>query len=321
MSVLVTGAAGNIGYITAIVCAEAGLEVVAHDRVRLEHSPEDSLARKAAHLVNWVQGDLNDWAHLLEIANKYTVQGVIHSAAFSNPVLCHPVPISATKANVLTTQYLLELAHQLSWRRVVYVSTGAVYQSSDPRSYIKETDPPSPNNAYGTTKYMGELLVNMYNKTYGVSACTVRASWVWGPPAIDRHFDVARVPISYFLLKALQGENVYEESGGDFMANFTYVKDLANALLLAYQKDSLPNNLYNVSNGEHYTVAELADVVTRVVPRSQVEVGRGMKPWTDYHVPRGSFDITRARNELGFQVRFPLEKAVEDYSEWLRNMI
>ena len=67
MNVLVTGAAGNVGYITAIVCAEAGLRVVAHDRLKCE----PSLADAAGEKVNWVQGDLNDWAHLLEITKKY----------------------------------------------------------------------------------------------------------------------------------------------------------------------------------------------------------------------------------------------------------
>jgi nucleoside-diphosphate-sugar epimerase len=118
MSVLVTGAAGNVGYITAAVCEDAGLEVVAHDR-----------------------------------------------------------------------------------------------KKCDPNSFIHETDPPSPNN-----------------------------------------------------VKALKREKVHEPSGGDFMANFTYVKDLANAFLLAYQKDSLLHTLYNVSNGRYYTVAQVADAIREVLP-------------------------------------------------------
>jgi nucleoside-diphosphate-sugar epimerase len=317
MNVLVTGAVGNVGYITAIGCAEAGLEVVAHDRLKCEPSLADAAGAK----VNWVQGDLNDWAHLLEITKKYKIEGVIHSAALSNVVLCRPVPLSATRVNVLATQYILELARQMNWRRVVYVSTGAVFQASDPDSFIKEMDPPSPNNVYGTTKYMGELLVNMYHKTYGVDACTVRASWVWGPPFILRKFDIARGPVPYFLLKALRCEKVHEPSGGGFKANLTYVKDLANALLLAYQKESLPSRIYNISNGKHYTIAQVVDAIKGVIPGAQLEVGPGLKPWSDFHVPRGSFDITRAEKELGFKVQFPLKKAISDYADWLRDKV
>jgi len=317
MSVLVTGAGGNVGSMTAKVCAEAGLKVIVHDRVNYQKN----IAELLGDNVERVTGDLDDWAHLLEITKKYKIEGVIHSAALSNVPLCRPVPLSATRVNVMTTQNLLELARQLEWRRVVYVSTGAVFQASDPNSFIKETDLPSPNNVYGTTKYMGELLVNMYYKTYGVDACTVRASWIWGPPYIMKEFDIAHGPVPYFLTKALRGENMDEPSGGDFMANLTYVKDLANALYLAYQKESLHSRIYNISNGRHYTIAQVADAVKKVIPGAHLEVGPGSKPWSDFHVPRGSFDITMAEKELGFKVNFFLEKGITDYAEWLKDKI
>lgn len=314
MSVLVTGAMGHVGYATALACAEAGLEVVAH-----YHSTFDrKLAQAAGPGVTWVKGDVTDLAHLLEIAERHGVEGVIHSAALPNDTVCRPVPVHAMRVNVLSTQYLLEAARQRRWRRVVYVSTGAVYQASDPRGFIRETEPATPGNVYGTTKHMGELLVNMYQKTYGVSACTVRVSWVWGPPLITRGLDGPRGPIPYFLIGAVRGERLHEASGGEFIANFTYVKDVAQALVLAYRKDALPSNLYNLSNGRHYSTAEIVETIRRVVPGADISVGPGMKPWIDYTVLRGSFDITRARTELGFEVHYPLEKALADYAAWLR---
>jgi UDP-glucose 4-epimerase len=114
---------------------------------------------------------------------------------------------------------------------------------------------------------------------------------------------------------------VLEPSGGGFKANLAYVKDLANALLLAYQKESLPSRIYNISNGKHYTIAQVVDAIKGIIPSAQLEVGPGLKPWSDFHVPRGSFDITRAEKELGFKVQFPLKKAISDYADWLRDKI
>ena len=164
---------------------------------------------------------------------------------------------------------------------------------------------------------MGELLVNMYIKTYGVSACVVRASWIWGPPLITSGFDGPRGPIPYFLIRALRGEAVHEPSGGEFIANFTYVKDLASALVNAYLKESLPSNLYNVSNGEHYSTAQIVDAIKQAVPGADLSVGPGMTPWIDYTVLRGSFDISRVKKELGFEVEYPLLKGIADYAAWL----
>jgi UDP-glucose 4-epimerase len=105
------------------------------------------------------------------------------------------------------------------------------------------------------------------------------------------------------------------------MANLTYVKDLANALRLAYQKETLPNRIYNISNGRHYSITQVVDTINRVIPGAQLQVGPGMKPWIDYHVPRGSFDITKAREELGFKIQFDLEKGILDYADWLKDRI
>jgi nucleoside-diphosphate-sugar epimerase len=305
---------GHVGYATVLACKSAGLDVVAHDQLNFD--PE--VAKAAGASATWVRGDVTDWPGLLEIAREHNVDGVIHSAALANDYVCRPIPLFATHVNVLSTQNLLELARQLKWRRVVYVSTGAVYQASDPDGFIRETDPPSPKNVYATTKYMSELLVNMYIKTYGVSACVVRASWVWGPPLITRGFEGPRGPIPYFLIRALRGEAVHEPSGGEFIANFTYVKDLASALVNAYCKESLPSNLYNVSNGEHYSTAQIVDVIKEVVPDADLSVGPGMTPWLDYTVLRGSFDISRVKKELGFEVEYPLQRGIADYAAWLK---
>jgi nucleoside-diphosphate-sugar epimerase len=314
MSVLVTGAMGHVGYATVNACTSAGLDVVAYDQL----TPDPVLTKAAGANVTWIRGDVTDWSGLLEIVREHNVDGVIHSAALANDHVCRPIPLSATQVNVLSTQNLLELARQLKWRRVVYVSTGAVYQASDPAGFILETDPPSPKNVYATTKYMGELLVNMYIQTYGVSACVVRASWIWGPALITSGFDGPRGPIPYFLIRALRGEAVHEPSGGEFIANFTYVKDLANVLVNAYCKESLPSNLYNVSNGEHYSTAQIVDAIKQVVPDAEISAGPGMTPWIDYTVLRGSFDISRVKKELGFEVEYPLQKGIADYAAWLK---
>ncbi len=82
MSVLITGAVGNVGCIVANICAQFGLKVIAHDRVRFEKNILELIGEK----VEFVTGDFNDWAHLNEISKKYKIEGVINSAALSNVV-------------------------------------------------------------------------------------------------------------------------------------------------------------------------------------------------------------------------------------------
>lgn len=123
------------------------------------------------------------------------------------------------------------------------------------------------------------------------------------------------------MIRALRGETVHEPSGGEFIANFTYVKDLANVLVNAYCRKSLPNDLYNVSNGEHYSTAQIVDAIKQVVPDADLSVGPGMQPWTDYTVLRGSFDISRIKSDLGFKIQYPLQEGLADYAVWLKEKL
>ncbi len=320
MRVLITGAAGLVGSNIVVKCAASGIEALAHDKINPSAEVREHVGSSAA--ITWIRGDLYDWAHLLEIALQYEIEGVIHSAALPNVSSCRPAPLTATRVNVVATQNLLELARRLKWRRVVYVSTGAVFQrSNDPDSWIHDDDPPCPNDVYGTTKYMGELLANMYYHVYDVDTCTVRASWVWGPPERPlEQFDLARGPISLFVKAAMRNESLHVPGGGDFRANLTYVKDLANAIVLAYRKDELKQRVFNVSNGAHYSVSDVATAVKKVVPNADISVGSGLEPWTEMHATRGSFDIGGAKAELGYTVDYFLEEGLRDYTEWLRRV-
>ena len=95
--------------------------------------------------------------------------------ALPNDKVARPVPMSAFATNTAATQHLLELARRGGWRRMVFVSSGAVFQRwTDLDRAIPESEPATPINVYGTNKHCAELLVAMYREIYGVSAATVR---------------------------------------------------------------------------------------------------------------------------------------------------
>jgi UDP-glucose 4-epimerase len=90
---------------------------------------------------------------------------------------------------------------------------------------------------------------------------------------------------------------------------------------LAYQKEALPSRVYNISTGKHHSVAQVVAAINDGIPNARLKVGPGLKPWSDFHIPRGSFDITKAQEELGFSIQFPLLDAILDYAGWLKDRI
>jgi nucleoside-diphosphate-sugar epimerase len=318
MRVLITGAMGHVGS-----NAVRAFRVRGHEVVALYHSRFDpDVAAAFAAGASFLQSDLADFAHLVDILRSREVEAILHTAALPYDGPCRRAPLTATRVNVLATQHVLEAARLLRLRRVVYVSTGSVFQKwPDPDRVIPESEPASPSNVYATTKRMGELLVNCYAETFGVSACSARVSWVYGPPLYTPTLEVNRGPIPYWLCAALLGRPVEEPSGGDFRANFTYVDDVAEALLRLVDAPTLRHTLYQVSTGEHASCAEVIAAIRAEAPEARLTIGPGTAPYTDHTPMRGSFSITRLREDTGFAPAYPIRKGIAAYAEWLRQEI
>src|SRR5262245_58909113 len=225
MTLLVTGAMGHVGYETVRQAAQRGMSVLALYRDTFDE------ARAAGAGVQWAQCDLTDAGAVRALADAHSIDACIHCAAISNEAYARPAPLLAVAGNVGATANLLEIARTKSWRRFLLVSTGSVFQlRADTKSPILEDEATAPANVYSTTKVCAEQLTRMYRTEYGLSASTVRISWVYGPPVISDQ--PTRGPIPSYLLRALRGEAV-REGGADFAASFTFVGDVAEGLLVA----------------------------------------------------------------------------------------
>ena len=95
----------------------------------------------------------------------------------------------------------------------------------------------------------------MYRTEYGLSASTVRISWVFGPPVISDQ--PQRGPIPSYLLRALRGDPI-REAGADFCASFTYVADVVEALLAAASAPELRHAIYHFGHGVNFTAGQAA---------------------------------------------------------------
>jgi UDP-glucuronate 4-epimerase len=312
---LVTGGMGHVGYETVKQAAARGIPVVAQYMSTFRAADAEALGAG----VTWARCDLADPFGLAMLAAEHDIAGCIHTAAIPNDVLAGPQPLKAFQSNVGATVLLLETARRLGWRRFVSVSTGSVFQSlPDAVTPVPEDAVPSPKSLYAVTKRSAEMMVGVYARTYGLSAATVRISWIFGPPLVPRAFDAPRGPIPEFLRQAMKGEAIREPSGGDFAASFTYVPDCAAGLLALWEAGSLRHDVYHLGSGRNQTTAEVAEAVRRAVPGAEVAVGPGTAPWTDTTVMRGPLVCGRMAEEFGFRPAHGLDAAVAAFAGWMR---
>ena len=111
--------------------------------------------------------------------------------------------------------------------------------------------------------------------------------------------------------------------GRDTTIDSSYVKDTALGYLRLLDQDQLPNWLYNISAGQVFSIGDMADAVAKAFPEAEIELGpgewRGLDGTGDPFTPiRPASDITRAREDLGYEPQFDLGRAAADYAAWLR---
>lgn len=312
---LITGAMGHVGYELARQAVARGIPVVGQYMSTFRRQDAEALGPGIA----WAQCDLADPFGLTMLAAEHGIEGCIHTAAVPNDVVAIPQPLKAFQSNVTATGLMLETARRLRWRRFVYVSTGSVFQTlPDAVTPVPEDMAPTPKSLYAVTKRASEMMVGVYARTYGLSAATVRISWIYGQPLVPAVFDAPRGPIPEFLRRALRGEAIDEASGADFAASFTYVPDCAAGLLAMWEAAQLRHDTYHLGSGRNHTTSAVAEAVRRAVPGARIAVGPGTAPWTDSTVMRGPLSCGRMEDELGYRPAHDLDAGIAAFADWMR---
>ena len=311
MTLLVTGATGHVGGEIVRQAMKRDMPVIAVARDAVGEAEVQAFPS-----VKWLQCDLADTDAVMALTARNRIDACIHAAAISNEAYARPDPRGAIATNVGATANLLEAARLASWRRFVLISTGSVFSlNSDTTRPILEDQAPGVANVYSTTKLCAELLTSMYRTEYGLSASTVRISWVFGPPIISDQ--PMRGPIPSYLLRALQGIAI-REGGAEFAASFTYVADAAGGLLAAATAPELRHPIYHLGHGVNFTAGQAAAAVRSAVPGAVIELTGGTEPWTRYTSLRGPLAGDRLRADTGYNPTHTLEAGVRAYADWMR---
>ena len=228
------------------------------------------------------------------------VGAVIHCAAVVGPARSRTDPRLTLTVNVGGTANLLEAAHAHG-ARLVNVSTATLYGNRPDLQPLRETDPTDPLTVYDGTKLMSETWCATHRRTYGSDCASFRTGFVYG-----RGNQIGE----YFLPRVLAGERVEETAGGDHPCDFTYVVDLAEALVAAALAQHIPASVYNITGGVLRTRGEFADAVRSLVPGAQVVQAPGIDPAR--HL-RGPCVLALAQADFGWRPRFDIAAGLADW--------
>ena len=268
MHVLVTGGAGYIGSHTV-----AELLVRKHDVTIVDNLSKGH--RKAVFGGELCVGDIRDTDFLRGVFKKHSFDAVIHFAADSQVGESMKNPLKYYNNNLIGGITLLNCMKEFKVDKIVFSSTAATY--GEPENIpIQETDNTKPTNPYGETKLSFEKCLKWIDKSHGIKHVALRYFNASGAhPSYDIGEDHSPethlIPITLQVAQGLRESiavfgNNYPTKDGTCVRDYIHVTDLANAHLLALEKlqDGMLSNVFNLGNGEGFSVSEVIDKARKV---------------------------------------------------------
>jgi UDP-glucose 4-epimerase len=296
MNFLITGAAGFLGSALANQLAREGHQVRGLDDL----STGDPSALGPD--VHFTRGDVNDRPKLWTLLQE--VDCVYHLAARVSVQESVLYPREYNAVNVGGTVSLMEAMRDVGVRRVVLVSSGAIYgdQGEQP---LRETMQPNPRSPYAVSKLAAEYYVNTIGDLWKIETVSLRVFNAYGP---GQHLPPSHPPVvPYFLRQALHKGSLVVHADGNQTRDYVYVDDVVSAMIAASTAPNLDGLVINVGSGKQTSVRELVKAVLEVTG-SKAEVIYNSK--TAPGVSLMCADLSLASQKLNYKPSISLENGL-----------
>jgi nucleoside-diphosphate-sugar epimerase len=308
--------AGGAGFIGSHLCARLLDE--GHDVVCVDNLVTGD-ARNVAHLranprFRFVQQDLIAGAPEVD-----QLDALFHLASPASPPGYMRRPVETALVNSLGTKHLLELARRHG-ARFLMASTSEAYgdplEHPQKETYWGNVDPIGLRACYDEGKRFGEMLTSVYWRSFDVDARIIRIFNCYGPHSDP---DDGRI-VPTFVRQAIAGEPVPVHGDGDQTRSLCYVADLVEGIVRVMFTPGTRGEVFNLGNPDERTVREFAELINRLCG-NRSEIVYLDVPERVGDPQRRCPDITKAKTELGWEPRVPLEQGLRETIAWFRERL
>jgi UDP-glucuronate 4-epimerase len=328
--ILVTGAAGFIGFHLAQRLLARGDEVVGIDNLNPYYDPQlkrDRLARLTAHAnFRFEPLDIADREGVSRLfANEQPIR-VAHLAAQAGVRYSLTNPHAYVDSNLVGFVNILEACRQQRVEHLVYASSSSVYGANTMMPFSVHHNVDHPLSLYAATKKANELMAHCYSHLYGLPTTGLRFFTVYGP------WGRPDMALFLFTKAILDGRPIDVFNEGHMRRDFTYVDDIVEGVLRTLDHVSEPNpnwsgdapdpatslapyRLYNIGNNQPVELLHLIATLEKSLGR---KAEKNLLPMQPGDVPETYADVDDLSRDVGFRPATPIEVGVAKFVEWYR---
>ena len=328
--ILVTGAAGFIGFHVARSLLEGGRDVVGIDNLNAYYDPrlkEARLAELARHdRFRFHKLDLGDRDRMAALFADHGFGHVVHLAAQAGVRHSLSAPHDYIDSNIVGFLNVLEGCRHTRVRHLVYASSSSVYGANAALPFSVEQNVDHPVSLYGATKKANELMAHAYAHLFGLPVTGLRFFTVYGP------WGRPDMAMWLFTSAIFEGRPIQLFNGGDMRRDFTYVDDVSVAVVKLIDHvaqgnaawsgahpdpatSRAPWRIYNVGN---HTPVELTKVVGLLEAAIGKRAIRDMTPMQPGDMQETCADVEDLRKAVGFAPNTPIASGIKKFVDWYR---
>jgi UDP-glucuronate 4-epimerase len=329
--VLVTGAAGFIGFHLAARLLREGRHVIGLDNLNTYYDVDLKKARlerlRADNRFRFAPLDLNQKTELRALVESAQPAAVVNLAAQAGVRYSLVNPHAYVEANVAGFLNVLEACRHCEVKHLVYASTSSVYGANTKLPFSADDPVDHPLTLYAATKRANELMAHSYSHLYGMPVTGLRFFTVYGP------WGRPDMALFLFTRAILDGKPIDVFAGGELERDFTYVDDIVEGVRRVLERVPEPNpdwqaaapdpaasaapyRVYNIGNNVPVKVSRLIDVLENALGRKAVKRFLPMQPGD---VVATCADITDLQADTGFTPRTSIEQGVPQFVQWYRD--
>lgn len=331
--VLVTGAAGFIGFHLCKKLIQLGYTVIGLDNIndyydknlkfarlnqlginKIESNKFNNLSKSNFHheQFQFIRLNLEDSELLSNLFKTQNFDIVCNLAAQAGVRYSIENPSAYTSSNIVGFLNILECCRHNNIKRLVYASSSSVYGNNKQVPFNESDNVDYPISLYAATKKSNELMAHTYSHLYGLETIGLRFFTVYGP--------WGRPDMAYFLFTdaILNNRPIKVFNNGKLSRDFTYIDDIVNGLLNTLIENSINTELFKIYNIGNSSPIKLLDFITEIEKELGIKAIKDMMPMQAGDVTQTWANVENLRKDYQYQPSIKISKGVKRFIKWYK---